>query len=80
LRRVLLFPLFAVTLALFTACTSADERAHELYSIAELEEQQRNLEHATQLYTEIIQKYPHTPFADQAKSRLQELQHEQRAP
>jgi len=73
LRRSLLFPLFAVTLGFFTACSSADERAHELYSIAELEEQQRNLEHATQLYKEIIEKYPHTPFADQAKARLQEL-------
>jgi TolA-binding protein len=73
LRRPFLFPLFAAVLSLFMACSSADERAHELYSIAELEEQQRNLEHATQLYQEIIEKYPHTPFADQAKARLQEL-------
>jgi TolA-binding protein len=76
LYRPFLFPLFAVVLSLVTACSSADERAHELYSIAELEEQQRNLEHAAQLYKEIIEKYPHTSFADQAKGRLEELGHQ----
>jgi len=73
LRRSFLFPLLAVIVGLFAACSSADERANQLYSIAELEEQQRNIVHATQLYKEIIEKYPHTSFADQARAHLQEL-------
>jgi len=64
----------SATLGMFSACSSADERAHELYSIAELEEEQRNLEHATQLYKELIDKYPHTPWADQAAARLHEIE------
>lgn len=71
--RLFLLLFISIALGTFAACSSADERAHELYSIAELEEQQRNLEHATQLYNEVIEKYPHTSFADQAKTRLQEL-------
>ena len=60
-------------MAILPACSSADERANQLYSIAELEEQQRNIDHAAQLYKEIVEKYPHTSFADQARARLQEL-------
>ena len=37
------------------------------------EEQQHNLEHATQIYNEIVKKYPDSEFARKANERLAEL-------
>ena len=63
--------LSAVCIVAFTACT--DNRAGELYETAQFEELQQNAEHATQLYEEIVNKYPESEFAVKAKDRLAEL-------
>jgi TolA-binding protein len=39
-----------------------------------LEEKQNNKPHATQLYRQIVEEYPDAPYADQAKTRLAELE------
>jgi TolA-binding protein len=46
------------------------DKSKELYETAQLEEKQNNPEHARQLYQEIIDKYPKSPLAKQAESRL----------
>lgn len=54
-----------------TGCTSGG--AADLLSTAELEEVQQNLPHARELYAEIIAKYPESPEAAQARTRLAAL-------
>ncbi|MDY0269401.1 hypothetical protein [Trichloromonas sp.] len=54
-------------------CACGD-RAKDLYDTAQLEERQYNAEHARQLYGEILQKYPDSPYAAQARERLAELE------
>jgi outer membrane protein assembly factor BamD (BamD/ComL family) len=46
------------------------DRAKDLYDTAQLEEKQNNRPHATKLYRELVEEYPDSPYADQAKSRL----------
>jgi TolA-binding protein len=48
-------------------------RAAELFETAQFEEVQNNQEHAKQLYSEIIAKYPESEYAKKAKERLSEL-------
>ncbi len=57
---------------LLFAC-SAENNASELYEIAAFEEVQFNEEHATQLYQEIIEKYPETETARKARQALERL-------
>ena len=52
------------------ACGSSPE---ELYETAELELLQTNYPHATQLYTEILEKHPNSKYADTARKRLAEI-------
>jgi TolA-binding protein len=47
--------------------------AQELLDTAQLEETQRNLPHARQLYEEIMRRYPNTPQAATARARLEVL-------
>jgi len=49
------------------------DRAKELYDTAQFEEQQYNAPHAAQLYQEIVDKYPDSPYAAQARDRLKAL-------
>ena len=51
----------------------AGGKGKELFETAQFEEQQHNLEHATQLYNEIVKKYPDSEFARKANERLAEL-------
>lgn len=46
------------------------DRAKELLDTAQFEERQFNAPHAQQLYREIIDKYPDSPYAAQARERL----------
>jgi hypothetical protein len=42
--------------------------------ISQLEEKQFNKPHATELYRQIVEQYPNSPYASQAKNRLAELE------
>ena len=44
------------------------------YDTAQLEEKQNNRPHATKLYRQIVEEYPNSPYANQAKTRLAELE------
>jgi outer membrane protein assembly factor BamD (BamD/ComL family) len=50
------------------------DNAKDLYDTAELEEKQNNKPHATKLYRRIVEEYPDSPYANQAKTRLTELE------
>jgi outer membrane protein assembly factor BamD (BamD/ComL family) len=69
-KSALLMMLF---LALVTACSSSEDKSNELFQTAQLEENQNNVEHAKQLYKEIVTKYPKSPIAKQAQERLDSL-------
>ena len=53
--------------------TSCGDKAKEMYETAQFEEKQFNKPHATKLYREIVEKYPDSRYASQAKTRLVEL-------
>ena len=61
--------------AMLPSCTSAEKKAAELLETARFEEKQTNLEHATKLYEEILKKYPASPAAKEAATRMAELAH-----
>ena len=52
-------------------CTG--DKAKELMDTAILEEKQHNTEHARKLYQEIIQKYPDSPLARDARKKLSDM-------
>lgn len=60
-----------VVLALLGGC--AGDKGKELFETAQFEEKQHNLDHAKQLYQEIVTKYPDSPVAKQAQERLTAL-------
>lgn len=47
--------------------------ARELLDTAQLEETQRNVPHARELYREVLRRYPNSPEAATAAARLQAL-------
>lgn len=61
--------IFSVGLA--SGC--AGDKAKELMDTAMLEEKQHNKEHAGKLYQEIIQKYPNSQYAKDARKRLEAM-------
>ena len=64
--------LFAVCLlALIVGC---GDKAKDLYDTAQFEEKQFNKPHATKLYRQIVEEHPNSPYANQAKARLAELE------
>ena len=63
--------LAACLLLLLMGC---GDRAKDLFDTAQLEEKQNNRPHATKLYRRIVEEYPDSPYAHQAKSRLAELE------
>ncbi|MFA5515090.1 MAG: hypothetical protein WDA20_02270 [Desulfuromonadales bacterium] len=58
-------------LLLLTAC---GDKAKDLYETAQFEEQQFNKPHAIELYRQIVDKHPESPYAAQAKERLEMLE------
>lgn len=60
-------------LTLLAGCTSGEKKSTELLETARFEEKQNNLEHATQLYHEILKKYPTSSAAKDAAARVSEL-------
>ena len=50
------------------------DKAKDLYDPAHLEEKQFNKPHARKLYRQIVEEYPDSPYANQAKTRLTQLE------
>jgi outer membrane protein assembly factor BamD (BamD/ComL family) len=50
------------------------DKVKNLYDTAQLEEKQSNKPHTTKLYRQMIEEYPNSPYANQAKTRLAELE------
>ena len=67
MNRTILVLLMVFVLA-FSGCS--EKKAKELFETAQFEELQKNQKHATQLYEEIIGKYPETDYAKKAEERL----------
>ena len=63
--------LVACLLLLLVGC---GDKAKDLYDTAQLEEKQFNKPHATKLYRRIVEEYPDSPYVNQAKTRLAELE------
>jgi outer membrane protein assembly factor BamD (BamD/ComL family) len=63
--------LAACLLLLLVGC---GDKAKDLYDTARLEEKQNNTPHATKLYRQIVEEHPDSPYANQAKTRLAELE------
>ena len=57
--------------ALLAGC---GDKAKDIYETAQFEEKQFNKPHAAKLYRQIVGKYPDSPYANQAKTRLAELE------
>ena len=63
--------LSACLLLLLVGC---GDKVKDLYDTAQLEEKQNNRPHATKLYRQIVEEHPNSPYANQAKTRLAELE------
>jgi outer membrane protein assembly factor BamD (BamD/ComL family) len=70
MRRIILAAMIALVMAL-SGCTG--QKAAELYETAQFEEKQNNPEHATELYEEILRKYPDSEFASKSRERLTDI-------
>ncbi len=73
IHRILVGALFLLS---FSACSNPEAQSLKLYETAQFEEEQFNIKHATELYEEILEKYPESASADQAKKRLKILKEE----
>lgn len=63
----------ALLMVFFVALSGCSDKEAGLYDIAQFEELQKNKKHATELYEEIIKKYPDSEYAKKAKERLVKL-------
>ena len=68
MRRVFLAGCVIVLLA------GCGDKAKDIYETAQFEEKQFNRPHATQLYRQIVEQHPDSPYASRAKTRLDELE------
>jgi TolA-binding protein len=62
-----------LVICLVLALAGCGDRAKDLFETAQFEEKQTNTEHAGKLYRQIIDKYPKSAYAAQAKARLEAL-------
>ena len=69
IRRVVLA---VITGILFFSC-SAEKKAEDIFEVAAFEEVQFNVDHARELYEEILKKYPDTETAVRAEQALERL-------
>lgn len=72
MKTICSYVLLVIAGVLIPAC-SGEKKAADLYEIAAFEELQTNTSHATQLYQEIIEKYPDTETALKARQALERL-------
>jgi outer membrane protein assembly factor BamD (BamD/ComL family) len=60
--------------SLFLLLAGCGDKAKDLYDTAQLEEKQNNRPHATKLYRQIVEEHPNSPYVNQARTRLAELE------
>ena len=63
-----------LTACLLLLLMGCGDKAKDLYDTAQLEEKQNNRPNATKLYRQVVEDHPDSPYANQAKSRLAELE------
>lgn len=73
MRPVLIIFILAVVFSI-SACSGSGGK--ELFETAKFEELQNNKVHATELYEEILKKYPKSEYAEKAEERLNALRGE----
>ncbi len=76
LEKILKLGLGITLLFYISSCSNPEGKGQEIYETGQFEEQQNNLEHARQLYQEIIKDYPETQSASKARERLKALEKE----
>jgi hypothetical protein len=59
---------------LFLLLVGCGDKAKDLFDTAQFEEKQNNRPHATKLYRQIVEEHRDSPYANQAKARLAELE------
>lgn len=64
---------FAATLILALALAGCTNRAAEILDTAQLEEKQQSLDHARELYQQLVRDYPDSAEAKVARERLAAL-------
>ncbi len=62
--------MLVVVMACLMLAGCSGDKGKELFETARFEEQQHNVEHAVQLYGEIVAKYPKSEYAGKAAERL----------
>ncbi|MAE68997.1 MAG: hypothetical protein CME06_00855 [Gemmatimonadetes bacterium] len=62
--------------ALLSSCAGSEGKAREMADHAAFEEAQGNIPNATKLYQRVVEKYPDTEAAAEARARLSELSSE----
>ena len=67
MRQMLIMCMLVIVFSI-SACSGSGGK--ELFETAKFEELQNNKEHATELYEEIIKKYPGSDYAKKAEERL----------
>ncbi len=67
------FLMLALLVSAATLLNCSGNKAAELYDTAQFEEKQNNKEHAIQLYKEIMEKYPDSPYAGNAAERISDM-------
>ena len=65
--------LISIIVLVFGLAGCSGESAKDLFDTAQLEELQKNNDHAIQLYEEILQKHPKSEYAKKAEERLTEI-------
>ncbi len=58
---------------LIASCGTPEEKAERLVEIAAFEERQSNWEHATEVYEVVVEDYPDTEAAAEARRRIEAI-------
>ncbi len=64
-----------VVIASVTIAGCSGENVKEVFETAQLEELQKNYDHAKELYNKIIEKYPESAYAAKAREKLDGFKH-----
>lgn len=61
----------------FSIAGCAGEKAKELFETAQFEELQNNPKHASELYEEIVSRFPESEYAERARDRISKIMGEE---